>query len=119
MECCETTSSLYKNFFTILTALLYVYALKYVWLATVTWQQLLTTMCIDNALLHLYDIILFCQRTLTLFVDIVKGILTKYVAVSQICSKICKQVEKDYTNEFQKFHVHNCLEVEIFTSKSV
>ena len=35
-----------------------------------------------------------------------KSLLTKLLAISHSCPKLCMQVEKDYKNEFSKFQAH-------------
>ena len=49
-----------------------------------------------------------------------KGLLTKFLAIFQICLKLCMQVENDYTNEFPKFQVHKlCGSRDIYIQKRV
>ena len=49
----------------------------------------------------------------------IKGILTKLLAIFQICPKLCVQVEDDYTNWFPKFQVRKRCGSWDITSKSV
>ena len=64
-------------------------------------------------------IVMYICSIIVLYIKL-KGLLTKFLVMFQICPKLCMQVDKGYTNKFPQFQVYKlCRGQDIYIQKCV